>query len=128
MQTRVTNGIKVSVISKYEPDYSSPVQQHYVFTYRIFIENKSEYTVQLLARHWYIYDSNGKVIEVQGEGVIGQQPVLEPGEIHQYVSGSNLKTSMGKMKGHYLMERVFDGAKFEVEIPEFSLIVPFKLN
>ncbi len=128
MQTRVTNGIRVSVVSQYEPDYSSPVQQHYVFTYRILIENSSDYTVQLLSRHWYIYDSNGKIVEVEGEGVVGQQPVLEPGEYHQYVSGSNLKTSIGKMKGYYLMQRVFDEAKFEVEIPEFTLIVPYKLN
>ncbi len=128
MNTKVTNGIKVSVVAQYEPDYSSPMQQHYVFTYRILIENLSNYTVQLLARHWQIFDSNGKVIEVEGEGVVGQQPVIEPGQHHQYVSGSNLKTAMGKMKGSYLMERVFDGSRFEVEIPEFALVVPYKLN
>ncbi len=128
MITQVTDGVKVSVETTYQPDYSSPVQSHFVFTYRIRIENNSNYTVQLLRRHWKIHDAQAAVREVEGEGVVGQQPTLEPGEFHEYVSGCNLKTEMGKMKGTYLMERVVDGSKFRVTIPEFVMIVPYKLN
>lgn len=128
MVTSITQGVKVSVVTEFQPEYSSAGQSHWVFTYRIKIENQSEYTVQLMRRHWYIYDSNGTVREVEGEGVIGQQPVLEPGEIHEYVSGCNLQSTMGKMAGTYLMERVMDGRSFRVEVPEFTMIVPFKLN
>jgi ApaG protein len=128
MVTEITEGVKVTVLTEYQPEYSSPVQSHYVFTYKISIENCGEYTVQLLRRHWHIYDANGTVKEVEGEGVVGQQPVLEPGETHEYVSGCNLKTSIGKMKGTYLMERIVDGKTFRVRIPEFVMVVPYKLN
>ena len=128
MISAVTEGVKVSVRTEYQPEYSSPMQAHYVFTYRITIENGSGYTVQLLRRHWMIHDSNGSVREVEGEGVVGQQPVLEPGEAHEYVSGCNLKTGVGKMRGTYQMERLVDGSHFDVDIPEFTLIVPFRLN
>lgn len=126
--TAVTAGVKVSVLIEYQPSYSSPLQEHFAFTYRIRIENNSENTVQLLRRQWFIFDSNATVREVEGEGVIGVQPVLEPGEVHEYVSGCNLKTSIGKMVGTYLMERLIDGKQFHVEIPEFNLIVPYRLN
>ncbi len=126
--TAITSGVKVSVITQYQPSYSSPLQEHFVFTYRISIENNSENTVQLLRRQWFIFDSNATVKEVEGEGVIGVQPVLEPGEVHEYISGCNLKTSIGKMQGTYLMERLIDGKQFHVEIPEFNLIVPYRLN
>ncbi|MFD2247765.1 Co2+/Mg2+ efflux protein ApaG [Pontibacter ruber] len=128
MDTKTTEGVKVTVTTNYLPDYSSPVQQHYVFAYKINIENNSEFTVKLLRRHWYIHDATGVVREVEGEGVVGQQPVLEPGESHEYVSGCNLKTGMGKMRGTYLMERLVDGKQFNASIPEFVLIVPYKLN
>ena len=128
MNTTTTQGVTVSVTTNYLPDYSSPGQEHYVFAYKIDIRNNSEYTVKLLRRHWHIYDANGVVREVEGDGVVGQQPVLEPGEAHQYVSGCNLKTGLGKMCGTYQMERLADGREFTVEIPEFTLIVPFRLN
>ena len=128
MNTTTTQGVTVSVTTNYLPDYSSPQQEHYVFAYKIDIRNNSEYTVKLLRRHWYIHDANGAVREVEGEGVVGQQPVLEPGDAHQYVSGCNLKAGLGKMRGTYQMERVADGRVFTVEIPEFTLIVPFRLN
>lgn len=128
MDTKTTEGVKVTVTTNYLPDYSSPVQQHYVFAYKISIENNSEFTVKLLRRHWYIHDATGVMREVEGEGVVGQQPILEPGESHEYVSGCNLKTGLGKMRGTYLMERMVDGKKFDVTIPEFNLIVPYKLN
>jgi ApaG protein len=126
--TAVTAGVKVTVKTEYQPSYSNPLQEHFVFTYRICIENNSENTVQLLRRQWFIFDTNATVREVEGEGVIGLQPVLEPGETHEYVSGCNLKTSIGKMMGSYLMERLIDGKHFFAEIPEFNLIVPYRLN
>ena len=128
MITEITHGVKVSVETFYQQEYSSPSQHHYVFTYKILIENFSAYTVQLLRRHWFIYDANGVLREVEGEGVVGQQPVLEPGQVHEYVSGCNLKTELGKMKGTYMMERVMDGDRFKVNIPEFVMAVPYKLN
>ncbi|TPE46103.1 Co2+/Mg2+ efflux protein ApaG [Pontibacter mangrovi] len=128
MDTKTTEGVKITVTTNYLPDYSSPVQQHFVFAYRIKIENNSEFTVKLLRRHWYIHDATGQMREVEGEGVVGQQPTLEPGEMHEYVSGCNLKTGIGKMRGTYLMERLVDGRKFDVTIPEFTLVVPYKLN
>ena len=99
-----------------------------MFAYKIDIRNDSEFTVKLLRRHWYIHDANGVVREVEGEGVVGRQPVLEPGEAHQYVSGCNLKSGVGKMRGTYLMERLANGQEFTVEIPEFTLMVPYRLN
>jgi ApaG protein len=128
MNTTTTQGVTVSVTTNYLPDYSSPGQEHYVFAYKIDIRNDSEYTVKLLRRHWHIYDANGVVREVEGEGVVGQQPVLEPSESHQYVSGCNLKTGLGKMRGTYQMERLADGREFTVIIPEFTLVVPYRLN
>ncbi len=128
MVTEVTQGVKVTVETEYQPSYSSPSQYHYVFTYRITIENKGDFTIQLKRRHWHIHDAAFTTREVEGEGVVGQQPVLEPGQIHQYVSGCNLKSGVGKMLGTYLMERVVDGATFQVIIPEFTMVAPLRLN
>ena len=99
-----------------------------MFAYRITITNESEYAVKLLRRHWNITDANGVVREVEGEGVVGQQPVIEPGASHQYVSGSAIKTEIGKMHGTYLMQRLIDEVKFKVHIPEFQMVAPYKLN
>ncbi len=128
MITEITQGVKVSVETEYQPSYSSPSQYHYVFTYRITIENKSEFTIQLLRRHWHISDAGYFTREVEGEGVVGQQPILEPGQNHQYVSGCNLKSGIGKMVGTYQMERIVDGVKFNVLVPAFTMIVPIRLN
>lgn len=128
MVTEITKGIKVSVETEYQPAYSSPSQYHYVFTYRVTIENQSDNTIQLLRRHWNIHDAALIAREVEGEGVVGQQPILEPSQYHQYVSGCNLKSGIGKMGGTFLMERIVDGHKFKVTIPEFTMIAPFKLN
>ena len=128
MATQITEGVKVSVETTYQPEYSNPASGHFMFAYKINIENLTSYTVQLLSRHWYIFDSNGANTEVEGEGVVGQQPIIEPGESHEYVSGCNLKTDMGSMKGTYLMQRLADNEKFEVTIPEFYLIAPHRLN
>jgi ApaG protein len=128
MLTKTTNGVKISVETFYQPEYSQPLNNEFMFAYRIAITNESEYTIKLLRRHWVVVDSNGIVREVEGEGVVGQQPVIEPGQTHPYVSGSHLRTEMGKMRGFYTMERLIDGKLFKVEIPEFPLIAPFKMN
>lgn len=128
MVTEVTKGIKVTVETEYQPSYSSPSQYHYVFTYRITIENHGDFTIQLKRRQWHIFDAGFISRDVEGEGVVGQQPVLEPGQSHQYVSGCNLKSGIGKMAGTYLMERVVDGTTFPVKIPEFSMVAPMRLN
>ena len=128
MVTEITRGIKVTVETEYQPSYSSPSQYHYVFTYRITIENGGDFTIQLMRRRWQIYDAGFMQREVEGEGVVEQQPVLEPGQSHQYVSGCNLKSGIGKMVGTYLMERIVDGTTFTVNIPEFSMVAPMRLN
>src|SRR5690606_32112860 len=128
MVTEITDGVKISVETIYQPEYSNPANEHFMFAYRVNIENLTENTVQLLNRRWLIFDSNGTKREVEGEGVVGQQPVIEPGDNHEYVSGCNLKTDMGSMKGSYEMRRIVDGRKFRVNIPEFYLIAPYKMN
>jgi ApaG protein len=128
LATLTTKGIKVSVENSYQEDYSRPFENKYIFAYRITIINNSPYTVQLMRRHWTIFDSNGMTRIVEGEGVIGQQPILEPGASHQYISWSHLFTDMGRMKGFYTFQRNVDGASLEVIIPEFELTAPFKLN
>lgn len=112
----------------YQPEYSRASDNKHVFAYRISIENMNDFTVQLLRRHWFIFDSVGSRREVEGEGVIGEQPVIAPGGTHQYVSGCSLDSDIGKMHGTYLMKRVHDDDNFKVRIPEFQMITPFKLN
>ena len=128
MKIKSTAGIKVSVESYYQANESRPLVSQYFFAYRITIVNASDYTVQLKKRHWYIFDSNGMKSEVEGEGVVGVQPILAPGQSYQYISGCNLSTTIGKMHGTYLMKREIDGKVFNVTIPEFLMIVPFTLN
>ena len=128
MVTKITDGVKISVETIYQPEYSNPANEHFMFAYRVNIENMTENSGQLLNRHWHIFDSNGTKREVKGEGVVGLQPIIEPGDNHEYVSGCNLKTDMGSMKGSYEMKRIVDGRKFRVNIPEFYLIAPYKMN
>jgi ApaG protein len=128
MVTETTRGVQVSVIAEFLPNHSRQEISYYAFAYHITIENHSDYAVQLLRRHWYIYDANGTTGEVEGEGVIGLQPILVQGDTHKYSSGCNLRTTIGKMRGTYLMERLSDGVLFEVNIPEFTLVAPFILN
>jgi ApaG protein len=128
MVSKVTEGVKISVESFYQPDYSNPINSEYMFAYRITIENNNPFTVKLLRRHWNIFDSNASHREVDGEGVVGVQPLINPGEKYQYISGCNLKTELGKMHGTYLMEDIATRKTFEVNIPVFEMVVPFKMN
>lgn len=115
-----TRGVRVSVVSEYAPDRSQPAQHQWFFLYTITIANESHETVQLLSRHWIITDSNGHIEEVKGEGVIGQQPVLGPGESFTYTSGCRLRTQFGRMEGTYQMITSPSGL-FDVKIAPFTL-------
>lgn len=128
MHTLITQGIRVSVQTAYQADYSRPQQGKFIHSYRVSIENTSSTTVQLLRRYWQVQDSSGDQQEVEGEGVIGQQPILQPGENHQYVSWCPLTTEIGRMWGSYQMVDLGTNQLFTVHIPRFDLIVPFKLN
>ena len=127
MVTATTKGVNVSVEVFYQPEYSKPFNAEFIFAYRITIKNCSEHTIKLIDRHWDIFDSNGKYREVSGEGVVGKQPVLEPDDTHQYISGCHLNTELGRMSGSYTMLRLSDGVKFKVDIPQFKMIADFKL-
>lgn len=128
MFVEVTNGVKIAVETAFQPFYSDAGKNEYVFSYTVTIENLSDFTIQLRRRHWFIYESTGGIDEVEGEGVIGLQPILEPGQKHVYTSGCNLHTPIGKMSGFYQMERTMDGRFFDVKIPSFTMVAPYLLN
>ena len=128
MVTAITNDIKIIVEVEFQQKQPNGLVHENIFAYRITIENNSEYTIKLLRRHWYINDSAHAKREVLGDGVVGLQPVIEPGNSHQYVSGCNIKSDIGKMYGYYIMEQLLDGKEFKVTIPSFNLIVPFVMN
>lgn len=128
MVTEVTNGVKVTVEVEYQSQYSSPSQHHYVFTYQVTIENNSPKTLQLIRRKWVINDAGFPIRTVEGEGVVGRQPILEPGQKHQYMSGCNLRSGIGKMQGTYTMKQLMNGQSITIQIPSFKMIVPFKNN
>lgn len=119
--------IKVDVDATYIASSSEPEAARYVFAYSITIKNVGTVEAQLLSRHWIITDSNGKVQEVHGEGVVGEQPHLQPGESFQYTSGAVIETSVGAMQGSYHMLDA-DGEKFTATIPPFSLSTPRTLH
>ena len=128
MVSKISYGVNVSVETYYQAEYSNPSTNEYMFAYRVTIENKNSYPVKLLSRHWIIFDSNSATREVEGEGVIGVQPTINPGEQYQYISGCNLNTEIGRMSGSYLFENIFNKSTFSVIIPAFELYAPFKLN
>ncbi len=128
METLITRGIKISVETFYQHEFSSNSLREFIHHYRITIENNSRDEVQLLRRHWYIWDSKSGDREVEGPGVIGEQPVLQPGDSHQYVSMCNLSSEVGRMHGTYLMQRQDNHEMFEVDIPVFKMVAPQKLN
>ncbi len=128
MVSKISEGVTVSVETFYQPDYSNPANNEFMFAYRVTIENNNPFAVKLLRRHWHIFDATGSLREVEGEGVIGVQPQINPGTQYQYISGCNLKTEMGKMYGTYLMENANNQKQFNVSIPAFEMTVPFKMN
>jgi|TARA_B110000967_G_C18840765_1_gene539239 ApaG protein len=121
------NNIQVNVQTRYIEDQSNPEKNYYIFAYTITIVNQGQQPAKLLTRHWVITDSNHKVQEVRGDGVIGEQPVLKPGEQFVYTSGTMLETSVGTMKGSYQME-ADDGFQFDATVEEFVLSTPRVLH
>lgn len=127
MHEETEDGIRVDVETLYVESESDPDVNRYVFAYTVTIRNIGDTPAKLLTRHWVIRDANGKVQEVRGDGVVGEQPHLKPGEGFQYTSGAMLETSMGTMGGNYLMV-TDDGAEFEASIPDFLLSAPRTLH
>jgi ApaG protein len=127
VSTAVTDGIEVSVQSEFRPDRSAPAQARYLFTYTVRILNGGTGSARLLSRHWIITDARGEREEVTGDGVVGQQPHLAPGQSFQYTSFCVLRTPLGQMRGTYTMLRD-DGKTFRAEIAPFGLAVPAALN
>ncbi|HSO00648.1 MAG TPA: Co2+/Mg2+ efflux protein ApaG [Candidatus Nanopelagicales bacterium] len=127
MSTAITQGIRVTVSSVYVPAQSSPTERRYVFAYTVRIANEGTEPAQLRSRHWIITHSSGKTEEVRGPGVVGQKPLLRPGEHFEYTSGCVLETPRGSMRGTYQMHRP-DGAIFDAEIAPFDLAMPYSLN
>jgi ApaG protein len=123
MYSAVTRGIEVRVEPFYLADRSDPDESRYVWAYRISIDNQSEAAVKLVSRYWHITDGKGRVEEVRGPGVVGEQPELNPGDSYNYTSGCPLTTPSGIMVGRYTMRRK-DGETFDVAIPAFSLDLP----
>lgn len=127
VSTATTQGIEVTVRSRYLPEQSAPDHNRFVFAYTITIANHGDEAAQLRTRHWIITDGRGGIEEVRGDGVVGEQPRLEPGEQFEYTSGCVLKTPIGTMHGTYQMVRD-DGDGFDAEIAAFSLVAPKKVE
>ena len=123
----INSKITVIVEPMYLEDHSDPMEDTYLWAYKVKIKNNGEEKVQLLSRHWKIFDSNGNYREVKGKGVVGEQPVIQPGDEFEYTSGTPLSTKSGLMHGSYQMQSL-DGKKFEVAIPAFSLDIPNEEN
>lgn len=124
---KTTNNIKVSVRPLFLPNQSLPSENHYAWAYNVRLVNEGEKTVQLLNRYWHITDTNGVVKEVRGPGVVGEQPVLKPGQAYEYTSGTVLSTPSGIMVGNY--EMIYeDGENFNIDIPAFSLDSPDQIS
>jgi ApaG protein len=127
VSTAVTRGIRVTVRSQYLPERSSPKGNQYAFAYTVRIANEGEQTAQLKTRHWIITDADGKVQEVRGDGVVGEKPVLRPGQSFEYTSWCMLATPHGSMRGTYQMVRP-DGEQFDASVAPFALALPYSLN
>lgn len=128
MKESNTNKYIISVETTYIPDYEMQLPYKYFFTYQIKIQNVSDQTGQLISRYWEIKDGSGINEVVKGLGVVGQQPIIEPGDSFTYTSGCPLVSSIGKMEGYYLFLNLADNSTFKVQIPAFELIPNFALN
>ncbi|SEP77271.1 Co2+/Mg2+ efflux protein ApaG [Flavobacterium urocaniciphilum] len=128
MVTQITSGIKISVSTRFEGTYYKEHQLLYAFSYEISIENQTQNTVQLISRHWEVMDSLNFTEVIEGDGVVGQQPIIESGDKHVYSSGCMLHSTIGAMTGYYNMVNLITNETFQVQIPTFKLSVPFALN
>lgn len=121
MNSKISGGVIISVDTSFQPDHSNPLENEYTFAYQITIENSNDFPIKLLRRKWFITDAKGNKREVEGEGVVGVQPVIHSGGKYQYVSGCHLKTEIGKMQGHYVLENLNSRKTFIVTIPSFLM-------
>lgn len=128
MVQQVTQGIRVSIETEYLGTFYRNYKMHYAFNYTVTIENQGKDTVQLLARHWMISDSLNDKETVDGEGIVGEKPILKPGTKHQYSSSCSLMSPYGSMRGYYHLVNFTTTSKFKVIIPAFKLSAPFALN
>lgn len=128
MSSTFTEGVQVSVETFYQENYSNPLSSEYMFAYRVTIRNFNSFPIKIKSRKWRIFDSISGWKEVEGTGVVGVQPVIQPNEEYQYVSGCNLKSEMGSMFGDYVVEDLSHNQEFKARIPLFDIIVPFKYN
>ena len=128
MRTLTTSGIQISVNSNFRQDLSEITEAQFFFNYKIDIQNRNNFDVQLLTREWYIFDSLSESRYVSGAGVIGEQPILKPGEKFTYTSGCDLSSEIGFMKGFYTFMNVENESTFQVYVPEFKLEYPGKKN
>ena len=128
IETAITEGVKVSVRTTYEDSFSDPKSGNYYFSYKIHIENQSDHAIKLLRRKWMIFDSIGEHILVEGEGVVGEKPVIEPNSSYTYESACKLRSEIGKMWGVYYIERDTQKKNCCIRIPEFNLMVPYLSN
>ena len=128
MVSKISDGIEVSVETFYQPEYSNPMQREFMFAYKVNITNNNRFSIKLLSRHWFIYDSNGTRREVVGDGVVGVQPIINSQKHYEYVSGCNLNSEIGKMYGTYTVENVLSRNQFQIAIPAFEMVAPLKLN
>ena len=124
----IANKIKIKVIPRYLSTYSNPQERQFLFAYRIVITNKSEEDIQLLARHWHIFESINTFKEIKGKGVVGKQPIILSSEAYEYQSFCELRSDMGMMWGSFLLKKLNSNEKFEVKIPTFQLIHHCRLN
>lgn len=128
MSTAITYGIRISVEPSFRDDLSNADHGNFFFQYKVSIENRNDYPVQLLEREWYIFDSLDHPKKVKGHGVVGEQPLLAAGEVYSYISGCEIISEIGYMKGKYTFQKLGTYEQFQVEIPKFDLFFPARLN
>lgn len=128
MDTLITSGVRISVSTQFRQDFSSLHDAVFFFNYRVDILNENEFEIQLQSRQWYIFDSLNEASFVEGEGVVGQTPLLKPGEKYTYTSACELRSEIGFMHGFYTFKNLSNGTLFQVTIPQFRLEFPGKMN
>lgn len=128
MLTMTTSGVSVSVETKYIPRISSPLLDSFVFSYEITIVNQNDFPIQLMRRFWDVFDSSGYCREIEGAGVVGEQPIIQPQQVFTYSSACDLRSPRGKMSGYFTMRQLDNQQLFIARVPDFQMEVPFILN
>ncbi len=128
MNTITTEGVKITVTTQFRTDLSQVNESRFFFNYRVEMENMNESSVQLIHRDWYIFDSLNDASIVSGQGVVGEQPILNPGQKYAYTSGCELTSELGRMRGFYTFKNQVTGEMLQIFIPTFDLVYPAKMN